>query len=165
MQWIWHFPDRGLGIDYFMNPLPALAMVGMAVNDHWLKYAYPSWVTGKLSDFLGVFYFPIFLCALACLLANFPLRWIRGRRRGFAYINPPLMIAASALTAALMAAVKLDSGLADAIAVWFSNVFFPIRLVADPTDLLALLVLPLSYRYALEFIKARPPSASSHLEP
>jgi hypothetical protein len=57
-------------IAFFMHPVPALAMVGMAVNDHYLKRAYPSWFTGKLSDFLGVFFFPLFLSAIVVLLAR-----------------------------------------------------------------------------------------------
>ena len=35
------------------------AIVILFINDQYLKYAYPSWLTGKLSDFAGLIFFPI----------------------------------------------------------------------------------------------------------
>jgi len=159
MKWIWHYPDQAPYLDFFVNPLPAAAMLGMAVNDHWLKYADPGWLTGKLSDFLGMFYFPLFLCALSCLLFNVTLRWLLPPRRP-AYINRPLMLSALALTAALMALVKLSPVACALIEAWFSRTFFEIRLTPDPTDLLSFVVLPLSYFYAARFFNARPASVA-----
>jgi hypothetical protein len=43
------------------------ALLVLVLNDHILKYAWPSWFTGKLSDFAGVF-------ALALLLGSFTER-------------------------------------------------------------------------------------------
>ena len=37
----------------------------MIVNDRVLKVRYPSEVTGKLSDFAGLVFFPLFLVAAA----------------------------------------------------------------------------------------------------
>lgn len=41
-----------------------LSLVTLIVNDHWLKNAYPSLITGKLSDFAGLIVLPVLLCAL-----------------------------------------------------------------------------------------------------
>jgi hypothetical protein len=42
----------------FRSPLVMASIVVLLVNDHLLKAAAPSWVTGKLSDFAGLFFFP-----------------------------------------------------------------------------------------------------------
>jgi hypothetical protein len=42
-------------IAFFIHPIPLLAVATMALNDHWLKQRFPSWVTGKLSDFAARF--------------------------------------------------------------------------------------------------------------
>lgn len=49
------------------RPLPLFAVALLALNDHVLKHAHvlPGWLTGKLSDVAGLFFFPIFLFALA----------------------------------------------------------------------------------------------------
>ncbi|HEX2896832.1 MAG TPA: hypothetical protein VHP63_02135 [candidate division Zixibacteria bacterium] len=36
----------------------------LILNDHWLKQSYPSWLTGKLSDFSGLFVFCVFLSVM-----------------------------------------------------------------------------------------------------
>lgn len=47
------------------HPVALAAVFVMAVNDHWLKFAHilPRGVTGKLSDVVGVFFFPLLLAA------------------------------------------------------------------------------------------------------
>jgi hypothetical protein len=42
--------------------LPGLLL--LLLNDHFLKYYYSSWLTGKLSDFAGLLIFPLFLAYL-----------------------------------------------------------------------------------------------------
>lgn len=153
MKWINHFPNDVFHVDYFVNPIPALAVLGMAVNDHWLKNAYPSWLTGKLSDFLGVFYFPIFVCALICLSWNFMVRPFMKTR--IAYITNGLMGATMGLTAILMIGIKLSPTAAQQVQLVFSSLLFDIHITPDPTDLVALLSLPLSYAYARQFINYR----------
>lgn len=131
--------------NFFLRPLPLVAVVLMALNDHVLKYRYPGLVTGKLSDFLGVFYFPIFLLALVVLL---PGRGTRLSRVG--------ILVAIALTDSLLIGVKTSP----AIAAWVSAVFhawlFDIKIAADPTDLWALTMNPVSYWYLARFLPAPP---------
>ncbi len=43
-----------------INPLFILALFLLIANDFYLKANYPSWITGKLSDFTGIYIFSIF---------------------------------------------------------------------------------------------------------
>jgi hypothetical protein len=155
MRFIYHRPDDWLHCDYFVNPLPALAIAVMALNDHILKYRWPSWLTGKISDFMGVFYFPLFLCALVCLGANLVLRWPKRTGR-VAYINKQLMVFAMAVTAGMMALIKLSPVGARAVEAFVSKYIVTTKITPDPTDMLALLMLPATYLYARRFFERRP---------
>jgi hypothetical protein len=150
---IYHFPDDNLHIDYLVNPIPALAVFGMALNDHWWKWSYSSWLTGKISDFLGVFYFPIFVCAVICLVRNYVFNQ---RRLKVAYISAPMMVVAMSFTTLLMLTIKLSPSAAHAVQSCFSSYLFKIQIIPDPTDLFALVSLPLSYVYARQFFNNRP---------
>jgi hypothetical protein len=95
------------------------AVALLVVNDHVLKGAgvLPGWLTGKLSDFAGLFFFPILLVTLAA--------WFVGRRAW-------MPAAASWLTGAVFAGLKLSPMLA----LWATRVWGPV--VCDPSDLVAL---------------------------
>jgi len=47
-----------------IHPLTLVSLILLLVNDHVLKIVTPSWLTGKLSDFAGLFFFPFLLAAL-----------------------------------------------------------------------------------------------------
>jgi hypothetical protein len=47
-----------------LNWIFLLGLFLLALNDHFLKYHYSSWLTGKLSDFTGLLIFPLFLAFL-----------------------------------------------------------------------------------------------------
>ena len=42
-----------------LHPWTIASIVVLFINDQYLKYAYTSWLTGKLSDFAGLIFFPI----------------------------------------------------------------------------------------------------------
>ena len=44
-----------------LHPIAILAIATLALNDHYLKEQFPSWWTGKLSDFAGMIFFPLLL--------------------------------------------------------------------------------------------------------
>ena len=67
-----HVPADGL-----LYPVPLVALVLLVANDHWLKAAFPGFVTGKLSDVAGLVLAPPVLQA-AWELA----RWSTGRPWG-----------------------------------------------------------------------------------
>src|SRR5688572_12523013 len=48
----------------FFHPVFISALVVLLVNDHFLKYIYPGFLTGKLSDITGLFVFHLFLLQL-----------------------------------------------------------------------------------------------------
>ncbi len=62
-----------------LHPLTLISLFVLVLNDHFLKWAHPSWVTGKLSDVAGMVLAPLVLsvatrhksptlCALAVAL-------------------------------------------------------------------------------------------------
>jgi hypothetical protein len=110
------------------SPLPLAAVALLALNDHLLKQAWPGALTGKLSDVAGCFVLPLFLSALLAVVTAWPLR-----RR---------LALGAAATVLFFAAIKLSQPAADAAAraldlAWPLRAG-PGRIVADPTDLLAL---------------------------
>src|SRR5210317_531581 len=65
--------DTNKQIYLLTHPLFLGALLALILNDHLFKAVYPSWLTGKLSDFSGLFVFPVFL---AVVLG----RWWHSRR-------------------------------------------------------------------------------------
>ena len=47
-----------------LHPLFILSLILLLLNDFYLKYEIHNWFTGKLSDFSGIFIFPLFFTAL-----------------------------------------------------------------------------------------------------
>lgn len=120
------------------TPLPLAAVGLLALNDHVLKARFPGLLTGKLSDVAGCFVMPLFVSAALALAT----RW-RPRAR--------LAVGAVA-TVALFGAVKLSPGAATLVAgaldaVWAPLGASPGRIVADPTDLVALPLVALAFVY------------------
>jgi len=108
-----------------LSPWFLTALALLLLNDFALKTVFANAITGKLSDFAGLFCFPLFV---SCFLP---------RRRGLVYVA----------TAVTFCAWK--SPLSQ-IVIDLSNSFLaiPIGRIVDYTDLLALAVLPISYAIA-----------------
>lgn len=107
-----------------LHPLPLAAVVLLIANDHVLKGSglLPGWVTGKLSDLAGLFFFPIALFVAVDAVT----RGGASRRRARA------AIAVSAATAVGFCLLKLSPPLN----AWVASAWGPN--VLDPSDLLAL---------------------------
>lgn len=121
-------------------PAPLLATAVLVVNDHLLKARAPGLVTGKLSDLAGAFVMPLFVSAALALATSWPL--------------PARLAVGVAATAALLLAVKLSPALADGVARGLGALWTPLgpvrsRIVADPTDLVALPLALLAYAYGV----------------
>ncbi|WP_206060704.1 hypothetical protein [Nonomuraea basaltis] len=99
-------------------------MIVLLVNDHLLKQAWPGFATGKLSDVAGLVAAPALLALLF-------------RRRAD--------LAATVLTGVLFALVKTTETGAEAASQAWTLVAGPSRVLADPTDLLALPALALAW--------------------
>ncbi len=100
-----------------------IGLVLLLFNDFYLKYAYPGFLSGKLSDFAGLFIFPFFIAvfipkpkAVYILTGLFFVFW----KLSF---SQPFINYIAQLT---------DLGLYRTV---------------DPTDLIALAILPISYKY------------------
>jgi hypothetical protein len=124
-----------------------LGAVGlMLVNDFVLKSLAPSWLTGKLSDFAGMFFLPFLLAALLALFL------------------PKRLVApvAFSVTGAGFALLKLDPGVnAAVLGLGASLTGLPFRALLDPSDLLALLsLLPAAWLWHRP-LSAAPPAGPS----
>lgn len=106
------------------RPLPIGALALLLANDFVLKPAFHNAVTGKLSDFAGLFLFAL------CGFALFP-----HRRK--------LVVALTAVGFALWKSALSQPG----IDGWNALGIFPIDRVVDATDLVALLILPIAWLY------------------
>jgi hypothetical protein len=111
----------------------------LAINDHWLKHAglLPAVLTGKLSDFAGLLFFPMLLLALA--------RAATARAGAVPRPCPAALLGAVVATGLGFAAAKATPWGADLYRAIVGHVVGSVHFVADPTDLVALAILPLSY--------------------
>lgn len=139
--------------DGMLHPacLSALALLG--INDWWLKSAYPGAITGKLSDFAGLFFFPILLFALLEITRHLL------RRPWLASVSELRL--SCVLTGAVFAAIN-SSGACAASYVHFmrglwgfvlQTSMISINHTLDPSDLVALLALFPAYRLQLNRLK------------
>lgn len=111
------------------HPLWLASLALLIVNDHVLKGAglLPGWLTGKLSDFAGLIVAPVLIAAIA------------GARRAAA------RAAACALVAVGFVAIKLSPVAAGALERALALAHIHWRVWSDPTDLAALVVLPVAW--------------------
>jgi len=146
---------RALPLGEFLHPLPLFALVALVVNDHLLKGAgiLPAAVTGKLSDFAGLLFFPLLCTAATDLLLLGAARL--GAPVDFS-LRPYKLAIATLASAGLFALIKLSESGARTVADLLAAVGFPSQIVADPTDLFALPALALAYWLGLREIARIP---------
>lgn len=128
---------------FFIHPIPLLAVVLLGLNDHYLKYQYPGLVTGKLSDFLGLFYFPLFLSALILVITQYRVTF-----------SKRLLITTIVITDVIFCALKLNPFLSENFVNFWSQSLFKISVTSDPTDVIALLSSVLCYGFAKKYFTA-----------
>lgn len=111
------------------SPIFWLALLVLAANDHFLKGSglLPGWLTGKLSDFAGLVVAPVLLVALL------RARHLAARATCFVAV------------AGVFVAIKLAPGAARVVEQLMGSVGLRGRIWSDPTDLIALGVLPLAW--------------------
>ena len=125
-----------------------VALIVVVVNDHFLKAACPGFLTGKLSDFAGLVFAPLFLQAA----------WEMAMAADGKDHRPSLTVLSSMVVvcAVLFAAIKTNDQIGDfyrlamgvarwpfrAAATWINGEKTPsvllVKLARDPTDLMAL---------------------------
>jgi hypothetical protein len=114
-----------------LHPVTCLSIALLLINDHLLKEVSPSWFTGKLSDFSGLFFLPFILTtglSLTPLKKTFTPRLL-----GF------IAFSLTALCFILLKTVQSINLSATQIMSYLIGV--PVHYSLDPTDLLAVLVL------------------------
>jgi hypothetical protein len=133
------------------HPLPLAAVAILAINDHLLKGSglLPAWLTGKLSDFAGLFFFPLLLAAL-----------VRGALRlaGRPDVEDRRALAGAAIlaTGVVFTLIKLHAPFNAWVgSVWGANSM-------DATDLWALPMLPLSAAF---LVRGAAPRADARRAP
>ncbi|MEM1042796.1 MAG: hypothetical protein AAGI91_09215 [Bacteroidota bacterium] len=114
-----------------LHPLFLFALAVLLLNDWALKAMWPSVATGKLSDFAGLVVAPVLVCAVLGLE--------RGSRREIVTVH--------AVVGGLFAVVQFVP--VDAWYPFVADLVPRPRLWPDPTDLVALAVLPWSVRFVL----------------
>lgn len=147
--------QRAVAGDGLLHPVAWIAVALLVLNDHVLKQAYPSALTGKLSDVAGLVFFPLLLQAL----------WELAERRVAARFAPSrrVLLTVTCATAVVFASIQLFPAAATSYRVGLGAVQWPfvavlsllgglglppltpVHLTQDPTDLLALpaLLVPL----------------------
>ncbi len=119
--------------DFFAmsHPWVMLSVAILLVNDYVLKVYFPSWLTGKLSDLAGLFFFPILLSAVL----NIVLEPLKFQPRHIAFSS----FWFTALWFTLIKTLPFFSGLTGDILS--SLMSLPVKIICDPTDMIALAML------------------------
>lgn len=107
---------------YLLNYIFILGIILLFLNDHFFKWQFSNWVTGKLSDFIGLLIFPFFLT----------------------FLFPKMKKTNVLFTGAFFIFWKspFSQGFID---FYNSITFIEITRVVDYSDYITLLVLPFSY--------------------
>ncbi len=128
----WQFMKRDWGPAIWVT-----AAVCLGLNDFYLKGSglLPSAITGKLSDLAGLIVAPV--CLYGALRWVFPTRQQAFRRR--------LLLFCLGAVGLTFAAINLSKGASDLVVGLFALIGLSWSLWPDPSDLVALLILPLTY--------------------
>lgn len=138
-----------------LHPWSLLALAVLGFNDHIWKGVGPAWLTGKLSDVAGLFYFPFLVLLLLSWLL--PARWTRQPRK--------LAIGVFWGVGIWFAAAKTIPVVHSAT-VAFAELFLgKVQVVKDPGDAIALLSLLPAWLLYKRILAAPPKSVSRVWQP
>jgi len=110
--------------DLLLHPVALVALVLVIFNDRILKVSYPSEVSGKLSDFAGLVYFPLFLVA-----AIEGARWLR-RRTGWELTSRSVVVAVVVVGTAFVA-IKVSHPAGEVYRTVMGVVLYPLDLLSS----------------------------------
>jgi hypothetical protein len=146
-------PTRsGLPINELLAPLPLVALALLGVNDWILKpSAAPEWLTGKLSDFAGLFAFPLVATAAFDLLLL-----AAGAGRIDYTLRRWKLAVAIGLELIGFTILKLWPAGSDALVRVMRLAFPRTEVMMDATDLIAFVVLPATWWYGRRVIARGP---------
>lgn len=133
--------------ELLVAPIVVLSLLALVVNDHWLKAAHPSWLTGKISDVAGLIVAPVLLISIAEVVAWLSGRTLTGLRHPMAAVAAAVGFAFAAvqlIPAATNAYAELAGHSARVVAMIVpvvSSSGGSADVTADPADLAALIAL------------------------
>lgn len=130
-------PPRFLGLSFFVNPWVIFSVFLLILNDHFLKFQFGNLITGKISDFCGVFFLPLFLCAIGILTAS-----LIGSQ---SVLTQRKLLIAILLTDLFFIALNLWPWFNDQYLGIMKALRLPAHSTMDPTDLLALSMNPVTF--------------------
>lgn len=110
--------------DLLLHPVALIALVLVIVNDRVLKIHFPSAFTGKLSDFAGLIYFPLFVVALIE-----GARWLVNRRRW--ELGPRSVMTVSLIAGIILVLIKTWSPAAEIYRSYLGVILWPAYLLGD----------------------------------
>jgi hypothetical protein len=128
------------------HPATLVSILLLLINDHVLKIVSPSWLTGKLSDFAGLFFFPFIVAVgLSILLSSFEFA-----QRHVGQLAFGLVAISFGLIKTFPVANSLTVQLTSRLIGW------PTQFILDTTDLLALLAIIPSWKLWSKFSLHKP---------
>lgn len=113
------------------HPATLLSIALLLINDHVLKAIGPAWLTGKLSDFAGLFFFP-FIIAAGLSLFSYKFKVKRQQIGQVAFVIAILWFA-------LLKTIQPINSFTTQFASLL--VGFPTKFILDPTDIVALIAM------------------------
>lgn len=123
----------------FFSALPLGAVVVLWLNDAFLKARFHNALTGKLSDLAGCFVLPLFVAVLLV-----PLGWsLRARAAAGALVTTFFFAAIKSFDGAARTTASTLEWVTTSLGVAGSH-----RLLADHSDLVALVMVPLALLFA-----------------
>lgn len=141
--------ENTLDAPYFFHPLILSSVLLLIVNDHFFKYKFPGLVTGKLSDFAGVFFVPFFLCAIFNIGKNthskLCKRPSKSKFNSKQYVGSLILIF---IPFVLIKTVPLANEIYQQV-FWLIKI--PVHNVMDATDLWAVTMIFPGYLFAKKF--------------
>lgn len=170
-----HIESRRTPGDLFLHPAPLTAAAVLFINDYLLKSAFPGVLTGKASDFAGLFVFPIVLVCIAELM-------LFASRHPSWQISTPGIVFSCVATGVAFALVKTMPWASDAYAVAIGALRWPVHaviatvsgehvppvapidVVADVSDVIAVLAVIAAGFWMRMTIRPRVPPAQRPIE-
>ena len=119
------------------RPVSLLALVLLFLNDHVLRVLWPSWMTGKLGDFAWLFFAPFALAAVLALLIP------QSVHKHEKLVG---LLAFGTVGAAFFLGNSFAVTHGFVLAVVDGLLPFPVQIIRDPLDLIALVVLVPAWR-------------------
>ena len=133
---------------YFIHPWPLGCVTVTALNDHIFKFYLPSTLTGKLSDFTGLFFTPLFLCVVFDLF-NASFSYLRHKKFQQSFlIKPKTLFFAILLTDTGFILINVHPWSRDLYQKFLYTLSIHSQVTSDFTDLVALISNLLTYHFA-----------------